>query len=55
MDPGFDPGNTLVMHLSLPEARYQEESQVTGFYRRMLAEVRALPGVESAATALHSE
>ncbi len=52
VDPGFDPSDTLAMHLTLPEARYEEDSQVTGFYRRMLAEVRALPGVESAATVL---
>ncbi len=50
--PGFDPSDTLAVHLTLPAARYEEDSQVTGFYRRMLAEVRALPGVESAATVL---
>ncbi len=52
VDPGFDPSDTLAMHLTLPDARYQEDSQVIDFYRRMLAEVRALPGVESAATVL---
>ncbi len=52
VDPGFDPSDTLAMHLTLPDARYEEDSQVTDFYRRMLAEVRALPGVESAATVL---
>ncbi len=52
VSPGFDPAETLAMHLTLPDARYREDSQVTGFYRRMLAGVRALPGVESAATVL---
>ena len=52
VDPGFDPDDTLAMHLTLPEARYPEEAHVTGFYRQMLEEVRAIPGVESAATVL---
>jgi predicted permease len=50
--PGFDAGETLVAHLSLPESRYREDHDVTGFYRRVLEGVEALPGVESAGTVL---
>ena len=45
----FNPDNILTVGISLPEARYKEDEQVTAFYAQLLDRVRALPGVESAA------
>jgi predicted permease len=49
VDPGFAPGGVLTMQTDLPSPRYDEPVQRSGFYRRILDGVRALPGVESAA------
>ena len=47
VDPGFDPGNVTVMHLSLGTG-YQTKEQRTAFFTQLLDNLRALPGVESA-------
>ena len=47
VDPGFDPGNTLTMRLSLPNARY-DDARMKQFYRGLFDRVDALPGVQSA-------
>jgi putative ABC transport system permease protein len=52
VDPGFDPANTIVAHLTLPESKYEEEHEVTSFYRRVLEGLEALPGVTSYGAAL---
>lgn len=44
---GFDPSDVIVANLSLAPHGYGEQEART-FYRRLLEEVRALPGVESA-------
>ncbi|HEX2164902.1 MAG TPA: ADOP family duplicated permease, partial [Thermoanaerobaculia bacterium] len=51
VDPGFAPRATLTASFHLPPARYPETSGVLAFERELLARVRALPGVESAALA----
>ncbi|HYC33867.1 MAG TPA: FtsX-like permease family protein, partial [Gemmatimonadales bacterium] len=51
VDPGFDAGGVLSARISLPEATYQEPQQVIGFYRRLVDEVRAIPGVQAVAAA----
>ena len=48
IDVGFDPSRVLTLSLSLPEKTYVEPSQVDGFQRGLLSEVRALPGVRHA-------
>jgi putative ABC transport system permease protein len=45
---GFDKHNVLTMDISLPGTRYPVDRRVA-FYRDAIAELRALPGVESAA------
>ncbi len=46
---GFDASNVAAFSLSLPEARYHTPEQSGIFFDRMLASVRQLPGVRTAA------
>jgi putative ABC transport system permease protein len=48
IDPGFHGAGVLAVQTPLPPQRYQTTALRAGFYSRVLAEVRALPGVESA-------
>jgi putative ABC transport system permease protein len=50
VDPGFRPQRLLAATLDLPRSRYGVD-RAGAFYNEMLARVRALPGVESAALA----
>jgi predicted permease len=50
VDRGFSPQRIATMRLSLPGALYAGPPEVRSFYARLLERVRALPGVESAAT-----
>ena len=47
---GFDLSNVLTMEVSLVATRYQTPAQRTAFYDAALQRIRALPGVEAAAT-----
>jgi predicted permease len=47
IDPGFTPARVLVMELSSP-ATVSVPSQRSGMYDRVLEQIRAVPGVESA-------
>src|SRR5450432_560704 len=49
VNPGFDPRHTLAADLSLPESRYPNGDLRAAFLDRLLAGLRRLPGVESAA------
>jgi putative ABC transport system permease protein len=48
VDPGFDAEGLLVAETVLPESRYRTPADYELFYRRVLDEIRALPGVENA-------
>jgi putative ABC transport system permease protein len=48
LDPGFDPHGVLTMSLVLPKNKYSQPIQEMAFFDRVLAKVRALPGVLSA-------
>jgi predicted permease len=48
VDPGFDADGLLVADTVLPESRYPDLPSRDGFQRRVLENVRAIPGVESA-------
>jgi putative ABC transport system permease protein len=48
IDVGFEPRGVLTQRLSLPRSAYPEVSDVIRFYRALVDETRALPGVESA-------
>ncbi len=45
---GFDTANLVKIPISLPRARYQPGAPVIGFYERLVQEISAQPGVESA-------
>jgi predicted permease len=47
-DPGCDPRGVVTMRLPIPAAEYPEPADALAFYRRVLEEVSALPGVELA-------
>ena len=46
---GFDPSNVFTLQFRLPQARYARPEDVARFFRDAMTEVRAVPGVESAA------
>jgi len=48
-DPGFTPQNVLTLRTALPRPKYDSPVRRAEFYDRVLRDVRALPGVESAA------
>ncbi|MGH7678399.1 MAG: ADOP family duplicated permease [Gemmatimonadaceae bacterium] len=46
---GFDPGGVTMMRVSLPATRYDSAVAVQGAFTRIVDQVRAIPGVQSAA------
>jgi putative ABC transport system permease protein len=42
---GFDPTNTLTMRVTLPRTRYARPDDVVAYYRRVLSQLRNVPGV----------
>jgi putative ABC transport system permease protein len=49
VDPGFKTDNVLTLRTALPDPRYPTIARRAAFYRDVLAEVRVMPGVSSAA------
>lgn len=49
VDSGFRPERVLKMDMSLRTEQYGKDPAVIGFWQKVLDQVRALPGVESAA------
>jgi putative ABC transport system permease protein len=49
VDPGFRTGGVLTLKTELPTPKYDDPVRRGQFYERVLTEVRALPGVGSAA------
>ena len=48
VNPGVHVDSILTVGLSLPEAHYSNREQMSGFARRLLADLRELPAVRSA-------
>jgi predicted permease len=48
VNPGFDAGHLLTMHISLPETHYAKENQLQQFWLQTLERVQQLPGVKEA-------
>src|SRR5205085_9263234 len=51
IDLGFQPERVLAMNVALPRTRYATPQQRLQFFQQLEEEVRALPGVQSAAFA----
>jgi putative ABC transport system permease protein len=49
VDPGFQPDHVLAAIILPPTSRYPKATAKVEFYRRVVEQVKALPGVESAA------
>jgi predicted permease len=49
VNPGFVTERALVMQMMLPQTRYAEPAEMIAFYRRLQAELEALPGAKAAA------
>jgi len=47
VDPGFDPRGVVTMGVYLWGERYQKAEAEVGFYRQLMDELRARPGVEA--------
>ena len=51
VDPGFDVGNLLVTTIDLPKASYADDGSRREFYRRLLEQIKVLPGVRASGAA----
>ena len=51
--PGFNPERVLISSLSLPGARYKDDQQRIDLYRRLMARLEAMPGVQAAAAGVN--
>jgi putative ABC transport system permease protein len=49
VDPGFDTANMLTAQFRLSPAKYESPEKIWSMFERAVAELRSLPGVESAA------
>ena len=49
--PGFNADDVLTVSVHLPPSSYKTSADAAPFYERLLAEVRALPGIKSAGVA----
>jgi len=49
VNPGFEPKGLLTAEFRLPQAKYKDSVVVRAFMERAIAEIRAVPGVRSAA------
>jgi putative ABC transport system permease protein len=45
VDPGFEPSNLLTFNLSLPQARYSNDTTQAAFFDRTLPAIARVPGV----------
>jgi len=49
VNPGFRADHLLTARINLPRSRYADKSRAWGFYKRLIEETGAVPGVESIA------
>lgn len=53
LSPGFDGTNVISTTVSMNDARYETAASVNRYFSQTLEEIRAIPGVQSAAVGLH--
>ena len=46
---GFDPSNTFTLQFRLPQSKYSKPEDISRFFKSAIENVRAIPGVQSAA------
>ena len=46
---GFDPANVFTLQFRLPQSKYSKPEDIARFFKRAIENVRAVPGVQSAA------
>jgi putative ABC transport system permease protein len=51
VDPGFDARNVLTLRLRLPDAKYRDAAQTTGFLKEASRRIAGLPGVREVSVA----
>ena len=51
VDPGFNATRVLTFELTLPEAKYPDKDKIAALYRKVLDQLRNIPGVQSAGLA----
>jgi predicted permease len=51
VDPGFDARNVLTLRLRLPDVKYREAAQTTGFLKEASRRIATLPGVREVSVA----
>ena len=49
VEPGFDPSGVMVADVALPYGSYHDYGKTDAFFRRLVDQVRELPGVRNAA------
>ena len=47
VNPGFQADHLLTLHISLPERKYSDDSQVIDFYKKLPDQLATLPGVKA--------
>ncbi|MEK6406541.1 MAG: ABC transporter permease [Acidobacteriota bacterium] len=47
VNPGFKTDHLLTMRINLPRTRYQDNARAWGFYKRLVEETGAVPGIQS--------
>src|SRR3989440_908552 len=47
VEPGFDANNLLTLRVNLPQRKYDSEPKVINFFKQVVEQMRAIPGVES--------
>src|SRR3984885_12817617 len=47
-DAGFDASRVVTFELPVPSAKYGDQSRLVGLYKRVLAQLQRVPGVQSA-------
>ena len=53
VNPGFDADNITTFSLKLSETRYPQPAQRSEFFRRLIEEMKTIPGVQSIAAVQH--
>src|SRR5262249_41324139 len=47
VDSGFNRSRLVTFAVSLPPAKYQQQTQIVDFYRRLISDLSTRPGVQS--------